>query len=386
MVECLIVGGGVIGLSLAYELAGQGRRVRVIDAGQPGREASWAGAGILPPASVEADDPLERLTAISNRLHVAWSAELRERTQIDNGFRRCGAIYLARRPEELLQVQQLSAWAAERNIEAKELNRDHLARVEPGLAASKELTAAYFVPDECQIRNPRHLKALLVGCTQRGVEIAAGVSAQDFEIRGERVRAVRTNVGTLPVEQVCLTTGAWSAALAQQLGLSLAIKPIRGQMLLLNSLSPVVTRIINEGNRYLVPRPDGRLLVGSTEEDVGFDRSTTVGVSSDLMQFALGLVPGLAKAQLERSWAGLRPATLDGRPYLGAVPELENAFLAAGHFRGGLQLSTGTALVMSQLMQGETPSVDLTAFRLDRALPPRPTTSNVATESLTHGH
>ncbi len=150
-----------------------------------------------------------------------------------------------------------------------------------------------------------------------------------------------------------------------------AIKPIRGQMVLLSLNRMIVERIVNEGARYLVPRADGRLLVGSTEEDVGFDRDTTAGAVSDLLQFAMSLAPGLEGARVERFWAGLRPSTQDGLPYLGRLPDLENAFMAAGHFRSGLQLSPGTAVVMGQLIRGEQPTIDLSQFRTDRDKMPK---------------
>jgi glycine oxidase len=193
-----------------------------------------------------------------------------------------------------------------------------------------------------------------------------GAAAEDFEIQAGRVRAVRTSRGSLSADQFCLTAGSWTAALARRLDVSLAIRPIRGQMVLLSAAGPTLAHIVNEGSRYLVPRGDGRVLAGSTEEDVGFDRSTTAGGVSGLLDFALGLVPALAEAKVERSWAGLRPATADDRPYLGRVPTIDNAFVAAGHFRSGLQLSTATAVVMSQLMRGEATDVDLTAFRVER--------------------
>ena len=366
MSDCLVIGAGVIGLSIAYELAGPGRRVHVVDAGQPGREASWAGAGILPPAGSGAVEPLEQLAALSNDLHAAWSEELRATTQIDNGYRRSGAIYLARDPIEAHVLEQLAAWAGQRGVVAERLSRDALEELEPALRPNPAPESAYLVPDECQIRNPRHLKALLVGCANRGVEITPGAAVEDFDIRADRVLAVRTNVGSFSAEQFCITAGAWSGAVAGKLGFTASIRPIRGQILLLATARPVVSRIVNVGGCYLVPRPDGRLLVGSTEEDVGFDRGTTARAASDLLAFALNLVPALETAQLERSWAGLRPATCDGLPYLGRVPGLENVFLAAGHFRGGLQLSTGTARVMSQLITGRQAEIDLSPFRLDR--------------------
>jgi glycine oxidase len=366
MSSCLVIGGGVIGLSLAYELAGQGRTVRVIDAGEPGREASWAGAGILPPAGEGTPDPLEQLTALSNRLHARWADALRDSTGVDNGFRRTGAIYLSRGQAQTRALEQSVQWAHGRGIVAERLTAESLGELEPALRLTGSPRCAYLVPGECQLRNPRHLKALVAGCAQRGVEMTRGVAADDFVVRGDRVRSVRTNLGPIAAEQFCITTGAWSAALASRLGVAAQIRPIRGQIVLLATGRQVIARIINQGPRYLVPRPDGRVLVGSTEEDVGFDRSTTVGAVAELLEFALGLVPELQQAQLERSWAGLRPATRDGLPYLGRVPGLANAFLAAGHFRSGLQLSTGTAVVMSQLMEGRQPAVDLSAFRLDR--------------------
>ncbi len=366
MSDCLIVGGGIIGLSLAYDLAGHGLAVRVSDAGQPGREASWAGAGILPPASSAVDDPLEQLTALSNKLHRQWSAELRDSTRIDNGYRRTGAIYLARSGAELPSLIALADQLRFGGIEAERLPPASMSQIEPALRPTGSMAAAYLVPDECQLRNPRHLKALLMACTERGVEIMPGVAADDFEIRRHRVRAVLTNRGPLSAGMVCLTSGSWTAALAAKLGTRPAIKPVRGQMLLLTLVRPVVSRIINERSRYLVPRDDGRLLVGSTEEDAGFDKSTTAGGIVGLLEFALGLVPDLAAAQIERSWAGLRPSTSDGLPYLGRVPELENAFIAAGHFRAGLQLSTGTAVILSQLIRGLEPAIDISSFRVDR--------------------
>jgi glycine oxidase len=137
-------------------------------------------------------------------------------------------------------------------------------------------------------------------------------------------------------------------------------------MLLYRCPLPPIRRIVNEGSRYIVPRDDGRVLVGSTEEEVGFDQHTTAEGLADLAGFARSLVPALADAPIERSWAGLRPAPLDGLPYLGPLPGLANAFVAAGHFRSGLFLSPATAVVMSQLLRGEAPSVDLAPFRVGR--------------------
>src|SRR5690606_21524108 len=161
--------------------------------------------------------------------------------------------------------------------------------------------------------------------------------------------------------------GAWSGAILERLGCRAAIRPMRGQIVMLSGTAPLVRRVVNLGESYLVPRPDGRMLVGSTMEDVGFDKRNTACAIGELIQFALRLVPDLKTFQPERIWAGLRPGNADGLPYLGGVPGLENAYVAAGHFRQGLHLSTGTAVVMSQLMRGQKPQIDLSPFRIDRS-------------------
>ncbi|HEX5498013.1 MAG TPA: glycine oxidase ThiO, partial [Thermomicrobiales bacterium] len=365
------VGGGVIGLSIAYELAGEGRKVRVVERGAPGREASWAGAGILPPAGVgPAGDSYERLLRLSNELHREWSARLREETGIDNGLRRCGGIYLARDAATAGELgRSVELWRRE-GVAVEELSPAELALREPSLAggaASADLRAAYWLPDEAQLRNPRHLKALLAGCALRGVEVSAGIAVEDFEVRGQRIAGVRTSGGPIGAETICLTSGPWTKTLLARLGVQAAMKPIRGQIALLNAARPLLRSIVNEGPRYLVPRPDGRILVGSTEEDAGFEKRTTASGIAGLLDFALQIAPGLNAAQFEQCWAGLRPGTLDGRPCLGTLPGLCNAFVAAGHFRSGLQLSPATAVVMGRLMRGLDPQIDLAPFRVDRS-------------------
>jgi glycine oxidase len=370
MPDCLIVGGGVIGLSLAYELAGRGNRVRVLDAGQPGREASWAGAGILPPAGQHDTSAAAQLMALSNRVHAGWHERLLADTGIDNGFRRCGGIYLAREPAAEQALRQVAADWQQVGVEFEQLRGSAaLAAVEPGLSPGSSLRAAYYVPGECQIRNPRHVKALVAGCQARNVEILSDLAAEDFVVRGNCLEAVRTRAGLLLADRICITCGAWTSALVGRIATPPPIRPVRGQIALVSLSEPPLKRVVNEGLRYLVPRDDGRVLVGSTEEDAGFDRSTTAESIDDLQLFGRSLCPALADGKLERSWAGLRPGSADGLPYLGSIPGFENAFLAAGHFRSGLQLSAGTAQVMANLMVGDSSPIDLTPFRVDRHAP-----------------
>lgn len=370
MDDCLIVGGGVIGLSLAWELAGHGLAVHVIDRGAAGREASWAGAGILPPARNHPDaHPIEQLAALSFDLHFRWSEQLREATGIDTGLRRSGGVYLARDQQAAADLCRSAELWRVAGLAVEPLDAVALRTIEPGLADDVLAAAgrrAWWLPDESQIRNPWHLRALVAGCAGRGVRVTEGAAVEEFAVQGCSLREVRTAAGTFRAGTYCITSGAWSGGLAERLGAPLALQPVRGQIVLLACRQPVLRRIVNEGARYLVPRADGRVLVGSTEEHVGFDKRTTSAGVRGLLDLALSLAPRLADATVETAWAGLRPATADGLPYLGPVPGLGNAFMAAGHFRSGLSLSPATAVVMGELIRGQPPRIDLQPFALDR--------------------
>jgi glycine oxidase len=385
MDDCLIVGAGVIGLSLAYELSGRGLRVRVLDRQEAGAEASWAGAGILPPAGRGAarETPLSQLAAISARLHPQWSEHLREETGIDNEYRRCGGWSLVvaglSDTSPLGDVKaHIHASASGTTSNTDELWAEHsyspvtfreLEEREPALADARRngrILAAAFADDEAQLRNPRHLQALVAACRRRGVVIETNIEVMGFWSSAGQVVGAQTSSGPKYAGSFCITTGAWSGRLAETIGVKLKVKPIRGQIVLLQNTAPALRHIVNVGKRYLVPRLDGRVLVGSTEEDAGFERQTTAQGIDGLLAFAHALIPNWSEARVEKAWAGLRPATPDELPYLGRAPALSNLFIAAGHFRSGIYLSPGTAVVMSQLICGERPSIDLAPFAVNR--------------------
>lgn len=370
MQDVIIIGGGVIGLSLARELAGEGVRCAVVDQAGLGEESSWAGAGILPPGNPAlAHTPEARLRAGS---HVLWpdlSARLRDEIGLDNGFRRCGGIELRLNGSTGELDDEIEHWRHE-GIDVAPLFRAEVAECEPKLSA--QLSAAYRLPEMGQVRNPRHLKALLASCMQRGVRMLPGTPVWDFERSGGRIVAVETSAGRMPAGQFVVASGAWSGRLLAQVGSSAPVRPMRGQIALLSMVPSPVRHVINVGPRYLVPRGDGRVLVGSTEEVVGFDKRTTAEGIAGLIAFALSVVPSLAAATLERTWAGLRPQSPDGLPYLGRVPHNENLFVAAGHFRAGLQLSPITAVLLSQIMLKRPTTIPVEPFAVDRRQPEFP--------------
>ncbi len=374
--DVLVVGGGVIGLSIAYHLAGRGDRVLVVERGEVGREASWAGAGLLPPANQQqAWEPHEQLRGLSHRLFPQWSATLREETGIDNQFEVTGGIYLARDPGEASSLKVARLQYEEEGIECERLDPGLVKRRFPHITTGGKFLEALYLPGEALVRNPRHLKALAVGCRRRGVEIREQTQIDDWTFSGQTVCEVRTAAGPLFPGKVCLAAGAWSQKVADQVldrGKFAGrmqrpeIEPIRGQLILLDAGQRFFQEPINEGHRYIVPRRDGLVLVGATVEEAGFDKSTTAEALDDLRQFAVEMIPRLADAPQVKAWAGLRPASVDRFPYLGKLPGVENVYLAAGHYRSGLHLSPATAVLMGQLMCGETPEIDLHPFRVAR--------------------
>lgn len=359
--DVVIVGGGVIGLSLAWELTGQGRTVTVLDRQQTGREASWAGAGILPPGNLSGvRQPFDRLRALSVPLWDEWSAELQSQTGIDNGYRRCGGLTVSLAEES--SAQYFEEWSSE-GVELEMLDGEGLRNYEPAL--SPQISEGFRLPGLGQVRNPWHLKALTAVCEQQGVNILREQPVEEIHQRDDRVTEVKTPAGRVAADQFCFTSGAWTANLLNSVGCRLPIVPVRGQIVLYHTARPLISHVVEVGKRYLVPREDGRLLVGSTEENAGFEKKTTQQGVAGLIQFAEDLLPALKTATVENSWAGLRPRSLSGTPFIGAVPGFENVFVAAGHFRAGLQTSPATAIVTRQLICGQETDLDLTPFAPD---------------------
>ena len=373
MTDCCIIGGGIIGLSIARELAGRGLSVRVLARDASRDTASWAAAGIFPPApDFAAASANERLTAYSDRLHRTWAEELRSETGIDNELEQCGGLHLARDERGIARLRDSqSAWLAKGAL-CDWLTGPDLAAQEPALRAAVEqgqIVGGLLLSEEMRIRPPRHLDALYQSCRMRGVEIVPAADVREIDVRNGRIERLvighaddSTTTDTIQADRYCLAAGAWSGHLAASLGLQIETRPIRGQIALLRLPEQVLSRVVNVGLEYLVPRADGRLLIGSTIEDAGFEKITTPQTIQRLLEFAERLLGPLPDATLEQSWAGLRPGSVDGLPFVGAAPACSNAFVAAGHFRAGLHQSTGTAVMLADLITGRTPALDPTPF------------------------
>jgi glycine oxidase len=364
--DVLIIGGGVIGLTTAYYLAKEGVTVLVLDQGDLGRQASWAGAGIIPPGNASrARTSLDWLRARGSEMFPILSHELREQTGADNGYVICGGLEI----EDPAEPLPTAAWLEE-GISFEEWDADRVRERLPHVGPA--VSRSYFLPRMAQVRNPRHLKALMAGCQRLGVHLQPHCEARGLVRAGGKVTGIETDAGPLSAGQYLVAAGAWSDRLLKDAGCTTGVHPVRGQIALLQAETPL-RPILLVGKRYVVPRTDGRVLVGSTEEEAGFDARPTAEAIAELLQMATRLVPDLATAAVERCWAGLRPGTPDGSPFLGSVPGYRNLFVATGHYRAGIQQSPATGSLMAQLLTGKKPPISLEDFRPGR--PPQVSTA-----------
>ncbi|MBI4579942.1 MAG: glycine oxidase ThiO [Planctomycetes bacterium] len=368
--DVIVIGGGVIGLAIADALARQGVSVTLLERGNCGREASWAGAGIVQSGSWHRRDPLVQMQRESVRLYESFAADLRERTGIDPEYIRCGSL------EVLLEDQHYRMARSEVKVAAafeQDYGRKVLELLTPQQTQASEpalthdLLGAKCCPMTGQVRNPRLLQGLCAACRRGGVEIVENCGVERLRIQNDRVTGVQTPQGLRSAAQVILAAGCWSSLLDERLAKVMPVLPVRGQIALLKMPTVVLQHVIERGRTYLVPRRDGHVVVGATQEpEAGFDKSVTAGGIGGLLGLATRLVPGLAPAVLVQTWAGLRPGTPDGRPYIGAVPGLTGLMAATGHFRSGLTLTPLTARIVADLiLRGQT------AHDISRCLPGR---------------
>ena len=282
----IVVGGGVIGLSIAFELSSRGRDVVLIEQDKFGRKASWAGAGILMPANREtAIHPMEHLESIGHDAHRQWSQRLLKQTGIDNGFRDCGGLYIARTAGEVAALAGLLLEWDERQIEFRQLDFTEFSSRFEHLAVSiidQATFKAVWAPGESQFTNPRHIEALIAACQRLGVEMIEQSGPASVSVSGQRIELVSTATDQFTGDNFLFAAGPWTEALIQPLGVPLPMQPVRGQIAMYK-VDPTVASngrlangpIVNEGSRYLVPRTDGHILAGATIEEVGFDCQTT---------------------------------------------------------------------------------------------------------------
>lgn len=364
--DVLVIGGGIMGCSIAWELAGRHKKVLLLERGEIGREASWAAGGILTPIHLsDYPGPLANLCTASQELYPSFVEEIRRTSGMDPEFHTSGVLFLVLNDTDEDEAKKLEAWKKQRRQPVISLTAEEALSREPAL--SPKTRRALLLPDINQVRNNRLTHAVAVAAQKRGATFVTQAPAVHFHRRESQIE-VETPRDRYSAPVLVIATGAWSSDQAQHLGWSMPVRPVRGQMLLTEIHPPVVQSIVMSRDQYLVPRRDGKLLIGSTVEDAGYDSNTTPEGIEFLKRRGREMVPSLADAPILKSWAGLRPGTPDRLPFIGPVPGMNNVFVAAGHYRNGILLAPVTGQLTAEFLCGERPSLSLEPFRLDRPI------------------
>jgi len=358
--DVLVVGGGIVGSAIAWRLAKAGAAVTLVEKGPIGREASWAAGGMLTPVHLAEYPPaLAGACSASLALYEPLCREIASLSPVDPEYRVNGLLLLVTDDAGEEAARMLEAWKRERGQPVERLNVEETVAVEPNV--TPRLRRALRLPDIAQVRNNRMAVALCEAAARKGAEIRPETPVTGFLRVPGRVNGVKTSRGDLYAGTTILAAGAWSSELVRSVGLDLQVKPVKGQMLLAGGPPDFCRHMILDGETYLIPRADGRIVVGSTLEDVGFDKKVTIDAVGDLAARGARLMPALGKLPMVTSWAGLRPATPDRLPYIGRGP-VEGLIVATGHYRNGILLAPITAEVVADLLAGQRPSIDLTPF------------------------
>ena len=356
--DIIIIGGGIAGLLTARELALSGVRVGLLERQSIGLESSWAGGGILSPLYPwRMAEPITALCRWSQAVYPQLAAALRESTGIDPEWIRSGLLV-----NDCEDIEKARNWCERQAVSHAILTEKEVASLEPELSVSPK--NPLYLPDIAQIRNPRLLKALRADLTAHGVQLLENHEVFDIEIDQGKVKHIVTHQGKFSADCYVVAAGAWSGLIGRFAALDLQVVPVKGQMLVFKAPPGLLKRIVLSSGHYLIPRRDGRILAGSTVEHTEFDKSTTEVVRRALAGFAQTALPALQECPIEKHWAGLRPGSPEGIPYIGRHPELPRLFFNCGHFRNGFVMAPASARLVADLILERPPIVPPAPYRI----------------------
>jgi glycine oxidase len=364
-VDVVVVGGGVIGCAVARHAALGGLRVCVVERGQPGAEASHAAAGMLSPlAEASHAGPFLSLLLRAREAFPEMADALREETGADVGYNDAGTLYLSLREADDAELEERFDWQSAAGLPVERLSGDEVRAMEP--AVSPAVRWALRFPGDHQVENRILARALWAASARAGADFRLGADAVALLRDGGRVTGVELSGGErITAGQVVIAGGCWAGRLAG-LPRPVPVEPVLGQLLALESIPPIFRHVVDSPRCYVVPRSDGRLIVGATVEHAGFRKTVTPAGLRTLIDGALEVASSLSRAPVAETWAGLRPGTPDGQPILGADPNVEGLVYATGHFRNGILLAPLTGRLIGDVLLGRPPSADLAPFGISR--------------------
>lgn len=365
--KILVIGGGVIGLSIARELHKRGvGKITVIDKGACGEEASWAAGGMLGPQA-EADEGglFFDLMLASRDLYPGFAAELETETGIDVELDRTGTLYLAFSDDDSRHLVARAAWQREAGLPVESLSADEARRAEP--FASPDVREALYFPGDWQVENRKLLAALRRYAELNGIEIVEHRNVEALIVEQGRVTGVETAVSLIHADKTVLATGAWTSLIKLgAAGLPVKVEPVRGQMLAFSTAKRLFRHVIYSRRGYIVPRADGRILAGSTSEFAGFEKTTTEQAASTIRQMANEIAPSVGSLAVGDHWSGLRPFAADSLPVIGSIAGIDQLIIATAHYRNGILLAPITAEIVAEKLTSGSEHAALTAFGPDR--------------------
>jgi glycine oxidase len=357
MTDCLVIGGGIIGMLTARELNAAGMNVTLLEQKQTGQESSWAGGGIISPLYPWRYPPsVTTLARWSQKVYAKLSEELTAASGIDPEYTPNGLLIID--PED---SDKAVAWSQAHKQNLRLIDRYETAECEPALQVDSQ--QAVWMPDVAQIRNPRLTQALH-GAISGRVEIHQHSKVTGLLVQNGRIRGVKTEARHFEADRVIICAGAWSGDLLQHIETPPSIEPVLGQMIVFKHQPGRISRITLHQNRYVIPRRDGRVLVGSTLEHRGFDKTTTQQAKAELKAYALNHFPELKQSEIEHHWAGLRPGSPNGIPYIGEIPGVSGLYLNAGHFRNGVVLGPASCRLIADIILERAPIIPAAPYDL----------------------
>lgn len=358
--DITIVGGGIIGMLTAYECRLAGASVTVIEKNDVGRESSWAGGGILLPIYPwRQHAAVTQLVVQSLKHYPQLIDELHAESGIDPEFIQSGML-ICQNPD----FDAATAWCTANSVAFQQPSDNLLATVQ------SRMDKPLWLPEIRQARNPRLLKAVSATLKKIGVKVITQCELLALDVYGPQVQSITTSQGTFPVNELVLAGGAWTGGLWRQFfngapEIEVKIEPVKGQMLLFAAKPDTLTTMVLDEGHYLIPRADGNILVGSTVEHAGFDKTVATETKEMLLSFALKTLPALANYPVIHHWAGLRPGTALGIPYIARHPEIKNLSINAGHFRNGLTMAPASAQLLTDVLLKREPSISPIPYQFD---------------------